>query len=200
MVVAFDNNILCLLLHPDADIPNDPATGAPVVRAQDRMSYLVERLREVGARLLIPAPVLSEFLTYADPEYLVEINQSAYFEIAPFGERAAVEAAQALRRAIREGKGKKLGSKSPWQKVKIDWQIAAIAKVGNATEVYTTDPDVATIASYGGLRAIHIADLPLPPSEEPRLPFDHGTASPPSDSTEPEPPSGQSPDDEPMKG
>lgn len=42
MVVAFDNTVLSLLLHPEADPPLDPTTGAPVTRAQDRMAYLVE--------------------------------------------------------------------------------------------------------------------------------------------------------------
>lgn len=69
MVVAFDNTILSLLLHPEADAPLDPSTGAPTARAQDRIAYLVEQLREAQARILIPAPVLAEFLTFAGSEY-----------------------------------------------------------------------------------------------------------------------------------
>lgn len=69
-MVVFDNSFLSLLLHPDADVPNDPATDAPVERAHDRIAYLVERLRESGTRILIPAPVLGEFLTVADATYL----------------------------------------------------------------------------------------------------------------------------------
>ena len=76
MVVAFDNTVLSLLLHPEADAPFDPATGAQIARAQDRMAYLVEQLREEGSRILIPTPVLAEFLTFASPDYLAVINQS----------------------------------------------------------------------------------------------------------------------------
>lgn len=81
MVVAFDNSVLCLLLHPGVDIPNDPATGNPVSRAQDRIAYLVEQLRESRSRILIPTPVLAEFLTFASADYLEEINSSAHFQI-----------------------------------------------------------------------------------------------------------------------
>lgn len=58
MVVAFDNNVLCLLLHPDADVPNDPETGKPVDRAQERMNLLLAQLVQRDARIVIPAPVL----------------------------------------------------------------------------------------------------------------------------------------------
>ena len=79
MVSAFDNNVLCLLLHPDVDVPDDPNTGKAIIRAQDRISYLVEQLRESGSRILIPTPVLMEFMTYAAPDYLNVINASAHF-------------------------------------------------------------------------------------------------------------------------
>ena len=80
MVVAFDNNVLCLFLHPEVDAPDDPATRRPVSRVQDRISYLVEQLRESRSRILIPTPVLAEFLTFATPDYLDVINSSAHFE------------------------------------------------------------------------------------------------------------------------
>ena len=109
MVVAFDNSVLCLLLHPGVDVPNDPATGNPVSRAQDRIAYLVEQLRESRSRILIPTPVLAEFLTFASADYLDEINSSAHFEVAPFDQRAAIEAGSAMRRARFGQGGKKLG-------------------------------------------------------------------------------------------
>ena len=137
MVVAFDNTVLSLLLHPEADPPLDPTTGAPVARAQDRMAYLVEQLRESGARILIPAPVLAEFLTFAGPDYLAVIDQSAHFEIAPFDQRAAVEAAAVQKKANASAKGKKSGLTGKWQTIKVDRQIVAIAKVRNAERIYT---------------------------------------------------------------
>ena len=109
MVVAFDNSVLCLLLHPGVDVPNDPATGKPVSRAQDRIAYLVEQLRESRSRILIPTPVLAEFLTFASADYLEEINSSAHFQIAPFDQRAAIEAGSTMRKARLGPGGKKLG-------------------------------------------------------------------------------------------
>ena len=195
MVAAFDNNVLCLLLHPDADVPNDPSTGKPVSRAKDRMSYLVERFREAGSRILIPTPVLAEFLTFAAPDYLAIINSSAHFEIASFDQRAAIEVARAIQKA-KAGPGKKLGLDAKWQKIKVDWQIAAIAKIGGAGTLYTTDSDLKTIAAEFKVNAVHVAELPLPPSEEPTLfDVDASDSSEPS-STEPSPPSRRSPDDE----
>jgi hypothetical protein len=49
MVVVFDNNVLSLLLHPEAEIPDDPTTGRAVDRPRDRISLLIERLREDNA-------------------------------------------------------------------------------------------------------------------------------------------------------
>lgn len=196
MVAAFDNNVLCLLLHPDADVPSDPSTGKPVSRAKDRMSYLVEQFREAGSRILIPTPVLAEFLTFAAPDYLAVINSSSHFEIAPFDQRAAIEVARAIQKA-KAGPGKKLGIDAKWQKIKVDWQIAAIAKIGGAGTLYTTDSDLRTIAAEFKVNAVHVADLPLPPSEEATL-FDDVEASDSreSSSSEPSPPPQQSRDDE----
>ena len=172
MIVAFDNTILSLLLHPEADPPLDAATGALIARAQDRIAYLVEQLRESGARILIPAPVLAEFLTFAGPDYLAVINQSAHFEIAPFDQRAAVEAAAVQKKANASTRGKKSGLTGKWQTIKVDRQIVAIAKVRNAERIYTTDGDVAELARESGITAVGLADLPLPPEEETQLPFD----------------------------
>lgn len=196
-MVLFDNNVLCLLLHPDADLPNDPATGKPIERAQDRIDFLRERLENDGVRILIPAPVLSEFLTFADAEYLLQINQTIWFEIGPFDQRAAIEAAIALRRALKSGQGKKLGLTSPWQKIKVDRQIVAIGKVYRVTHVYSTDSDVLTLARESGIEAIEVADLPLPPAEQVQLTLeDLVAASQPSSTTAtvPELPSEPMPD------
>lgn len=168
-MVLFDTNVLCLLLHPDANIPNDPASGKPIDKPQERVNYLRDRLQDAGVRILIPAPVLSEFLTVAAPDYMLQITQSMWFEVAPFDQRAAVESALALKRSLKSEKGKKLGSKSSWQKIKVDRQIVAIGKVHGVTAVYSTDPDVLNLARESGIEAIHAADLPLPPVAETQL-------------------------------
>jgi len=139
-MVLFDTNVLCLLLHPDAHIPNDPASGKPIEQPQERVNYLRDRRQDAGVRIVIPAPVLAEFLTIAAPDYMLQITQSMWFEVAPFDQRAAVESAVALKRSLKSEKGKKLGSTSSWQKIKVDRQIVAIAKVYGVTTVYSQIP------------------------------------------------------------
>ena len=117
MLEAFDNNVLCLLLHPDADVPADPKTGRQLDRAKDRISYLVEQIRKRGSRILIPTPVLMEFLTFATQDYLTEINSSNNFEVANFDQRAAIEAGLAIKKAKNSPSGKKLGLAATWQKI-----------------------------------------------------------------------------------
>ena len=169
MVSAFDNNVLCLLLHPDANVPNDPETKKKITNAKDRISYLIEQLRENGSRILIPTPVLMEFLTFAAPDYLDEINTSAHFEVAPFDQRAAIEAGCAIRKAKDGPTGKKLGLDGKWQKIKVDWQIAAIARVHGSDILYSTDSDLETIAAEFNIKVVHVASLALPPSNTPLL-------------------------------
>ncbi|HUE90280.1 MAG TPA: hypothetical protein VMO26_29710 [Vicinamibacterales bacterium] len=81
-MVLFDNNILCLFLHPDAEVPNDPNTGAPIERTAERINHLVEQLQEQRIRIAIPTPVLSEFLTFAEADYLPELTKSTLDDLA----------------------------------------------------------------------------------------------------------------------
>jgi predicted nucleic acid-binding protein len=194
-MVAFDCTVLSLLLHPDAEVPHDPSTDEPIIRAADRMRFLVERLQEAGYRILIPAPALGEFLTVASPDYLTTINQSMWFEVGPFDQRAAIESAVALRRAKASGKGKKLSLHDDWQKIKVDRQIVAIAKVYEVTTIYTTDKSVIKLATESGLEAVHVANLPLPPERHEQMQLS-SFSEPSEPSNVPEPPSGHSPDAE----
>lgn len=199
MPVLFDNNVLCLLLHPDADVPNDPSTKEPISNAADRVRYLAEVLQEQGTIIIIPTPVLSEFLTFAGPEYLAILEQSIWFEIADFDTPAAIEGALALRHDLGpEGSGKKFGVEgASWQRVKVDRQIVAVGKARGVTTVYSTDKGVLTAAKKCGLKAVHVAELQLPPQEQHQITFDEMLA-PTSEqpSIEPPPLALRSPDDE----
>jgi hypothetical protein len=137
--------------------------------------------------------VLSEFLTFASADYLTAIHESANFEIAPFDRRAAIEASVALRRAIKSGQGKKLGLEGNWQKIKIDRQVVAVAKVYGAETVYTTDNQMLALAIDSGLQAFHVADLALPPSATPLLDTAEAVDEPPTFPSGP--PAKPSPDD-----
>jgi hypothetical protein len=61
------------------------------------------------------------------------------------------------------GKQKKKGdSAATWAKLKYDRQIVAIAKVYGATNIYSDDSDIRTMASKEGIKVIGLADLPVP--------------------------------------
>lgn len=65
---------------------------------------------------------------------------------------------------------KKSGSSAPWQKVKIDRQIVAIALVEGVKTLYGDDGGVRKLAKAAGLNVISSWELPMPPkSQEPSL-------------------------------
>ncbi|HET9904656.1 MAG TPA: hypothetical protein VFQ27_13255, partial [Xanthobacteraceae bacterium] len=94
MIVAFDATILVYVIDEQAKSPTDPATGMPVDRCRDRVTYLLESLQQQNAKIVIPTPALAEVLVRAakgGPEFLRILSSSKHFRIAPFDERAAVE-------------------------------------------------------------------------------------------------------------
>ena len=169
-MVVFDASVLLLLLDPDASPPNDLATGRPVEQAKVRIEHLIATLEQQRTKVIIPTPVLSEVLVRAGdaaPAYLEELNRSARFKIVPFDVRAAVELAALTREALDAG-DKREGSTAPWQKIKLDRQIVAIARTEEAGTIYSDDVDVQRFAKHAGIEVVGIADLPLPPEEPQR--------------------------------
>jgi predicted nucleic acid-binding protein len=162
-MVLFDATALSLLLHPEAKPPVD-RSGKPVSQARERIELLVETLDEKRTKVIIPTPALAELLVIAGPagpKYLNELNSRSCFRIVEFDQRAAIEAAIEIRRAIDSG-DKKEGSEATWGKVKFDRQIVAIAKVENATAIYSDDEDVSRYAQAVGIQAIGTESLPFP--------------------------------------
>lgn len=97
------------------------------------------------------------------------------FRIAPFDQKAAVEAAIAHRDALDRG-GIKIDTETPdanRTKIKFDRQIVAIAKAENARIIYSDDNDVIAYADRSGLKACRTADLELP-KEDPQSSMDFG--------------------------
>jgi hypothetical protein len=82
----------------------------------------------------------------------------------PFDDRAAVETAIMTREAIAAG-DKRAGSDAPWQKVKVDRQIIAIARVESATRIYSDDRNLVAFAKRLGMDVISTWDLPTPERE-----------------------------------
>jgi predicted nucleic acid-binding protein len=170
-MVSMDTGYLGLLLHPKAKPPTDPATKKPLVRAQDRIEKLVNDLNASNERVIISTPVLCEFLVLvenAGQQYLAELSNQPGFRILPFDQMAAIElAAMELLARGKGGKRSPAASTTPWQKVKFDRQIVAIAKVHQAHTIYSDDADVKAIAENAGIKVVPCWELPLPPSDAP---------------------------------
>lgn len=177
-MVVFDSSVLLLVLDPNAKPPIDPATGQPLDKAAERIEYLIENLTADKEKIVIPTPVLSEVLVHAGDAmhpYLDTLNSQSAFRIAPFDQKAAIEAALAMSDAIKRG-GHRVDAANPdasKTKIKFDRQIVAIAKAEGAHSIFADDDDVHNYAKYAGLKAFRTAELDLPP-EDPQadLPFD----------------------------
>lgn len=159
MNVVLDNNALVYLLNPNARRD---------VKA--RLRGLLAEVESSRGQVLIPTPVLTEYLSHATEHALRQalmdrLRASRWVGVVPFDELAAVEAADLHIRAMREGsKRAPLEATTAWQSVKIDRQIVAIAKVRTAM-VVSGDDDVLTVAKWASIVAVKAQDLPIPESE-----------------------------------
>lgn len=159
------------LVLGDTNAPTDPTTGRTVERARDRVEHLIAELDRHQRTLIVPTPALAEVMVAAGdagPALLERIAKSARIRIADFDARAAIEVAAMTREAQRTG-DKFGGSTAPWQKVKFDRQIIAIARVSGASTIYTDDAGLAVFARLLGMQVVTLSELPLPPEPEPDL-------------------------------
>jgi len=163
-MILFDAAILSLAIDPRSRIPSDFRTGKLIPEARERVDALIEGLERDGDVILIPAPALAEALT-ALAEKAVEMTEQienrSCFRIKAFGKREAIEIAIRTHDAILAG-DKREGVEEPWQKVKYDRQIIAIAKTENVTAIYSTDEGVHKHAKLWGIPVLHLADVTLP--------------------------------------
>jgi predicted nucleic acid-binding protein len=170
-MALFDADFLSILMHPNPRAPLDPTTKKPIPRLKERLEHLISTLEKVREKILIPTPALSEVLALAADkasDYLAELTTNTCFEIAPFDQVAAVEAAVAAYQAKQRG-GKKAGSSSTWAKVKFDRQIIAIAKVRGVNAIYSNDEDIRKAAARENITVISVWDLPDPPPRQTKM-------------------------------
>lgn len=157
---VLDTTALSLLLLP----ANANQDHAAVSFARERIETWVQTRVQEGGTVIIPAPVLSEFLVRAGDginDLLKEIRTSRWFQVVGFDSAAAVELAIRTTRALAAG-DKREGLKADWTKIKFDRQIVAIAIVAGATEILSDDQDVHSIGERWGIKVIRAGDLPLP--------------------------------------
>lgn len=135
-----------------------------MTRAPERVERLVHEISDQRGTIIIPTPALSEFLVSAGDasgSYLDEVQGSRVFQVPPFDVKAAAEAASATRAALGRG-DKRSGATGAWQKVKVDRQIVAVAKVHGARILYSDDADVRTLGAESGILVVNTGELPLP--------------------------------------
>ena len=174
MIVGVDNNYLGMLLHPSVKPPLNPNTQKPVTELRERLDALVDRWNKAAARVVVPMPALAEFLVLAGDEgnlYLSELNNLANVYLRPFDLRAAIELASMELNARQFGsKRGPVDQAVPWQKVKVDRQIVAIAKVAQVTTFFTDDKDAAALARSEGMIVVSSWELPIPPKPQSLFP------------------------------
>ncbi len=164
-MVVFDATMLMLLIRPESGRPIDSATDKPIDHVSERIAHFVEQRDKARTRIGIPTPALSEVLVRSGAsavKVVEKIKEFSVFEILPFDELSAIELAIMTKNAIDSG-DKKSGSIEVWNKVKFDRQIMAIARVRQATALYTDDAGLRNLATLLDMAVFGIADLDLPP-------------------------------------
>lgn len=155
MKVLIDTNALIKLL--------DPRTPVSV---SARLQGLLEDIDRANGLLIIPVQVLGEYTSGADQagvELLNRLLSNRRIKVASFDHVAAVECAMMDKAAAASGnKRAPLSRDAIWQKVKVDRQIVAIARVLKVDHIISTDGDIPKIAAAVGVPCIAAEDLPLP--------------------------------------
>jgi predicted nucleic acid-binding protein len=162
-MVLFDAAILSIAIDPKANVPSDFRTGQLIPQARERVDALIRGLEQDGQAIIIPTPALAEALTTLAEkaiELTDQIERRSCFRIKPFGKKEAIEIAIRTKMAILAG-DKREGIADPWQKVKYDRQIIAVAKTENVAAIYSTDRAIHEHAKLWGIPVLHLADVPL---------------------------------------
>lgn len=182
-MIIFDANVLITL-----------ATAEETDGTYERLVGLIGDLAAAKIVIGIPAPAWAEFLCGTDiatSGIIAALKKRSAIRILPFDEVAAFETALIHRGAVASGK-KKGTAKAPWQQVKVDRQILAIARQHRVTAIYTDDDDMIAEAARLGITTIRPDEIPLKPGQN-KLNFDspieeavapknsdaHQTAAPP---------------------
>ncbi len=124
----------------------------------------MERLDKVKGKLIIPTPALAEYLVHADQaglDTVALLQKRASVTIANFDTAAAFETSQMDAAALGRG-NKRDGAEEPWQRVKIDRQVVAVAKVHGARLIVSDDEGVRKAAARQGIAVMSIDELHFP--------------------------------------
>ncbi len=157
MICVLDANALVLW----ANLSTEP-------RILARLDHLLDTIAKAGGRIVLPTPAVSELLVRTNEgtsAWLTALQRRSTVSVAPFDLRAAAECAFIHRLAEKSG-GKRQGTRNGehYQKIKVDRQIAAIAKVSNAELLVTDDANLTAVCAFIGLATSRVSQLELPAS------------------------------------
>jgi predicted nucleic acid-binding protein len=162
-MIIFDANVLISL-----------STGGEADETVERITGLVQDLVSAKTVIGVPAPAWAEYLcgTGLGTSGVIDVlKRRSAIRILAFDEVAATELA-VIDQATRAKGGKKGASKAHWQKIKVDRQILAIARVQGATLIYTEDDNLVAEATRIGVAVSRISTIPLKPKQN-QLDLDH---------------------------
>lgn len=163
-MIVFDTSVLVLAFDDTAGAPKDPATGLVLEKCKERITHLIDALSSSKERILIPTPVIAEYLVRGGEDKdkrAAELINSRVFTIAPFDIKAAIECA-----LLESGRTPKRDDDVATKaQVKYDRQIVAIAKAHGARVIYTGDERLAKCANSNGISTVMTWEMPLPPVE-----------------------------------
>ena len=151
--IVVDANFLVALLNPALDS-----------ESRLRINSFVSQIEKQGCSIIIPMPVMAEYLVGADQAALKSmqiLERKKFVIMANFDRTSAYECAQLDRSARSGGKDKRDGVEQPWQKIKLDRQVLAVGKAQGATLVISRDAGVQSSAARCGIECLWINDLGL---------------------------------------
>ena len=143
-----------------------------------RLDNLFEIISKSGGVVILPTPAISELLIKTDSgttAWLAALQRRSAVKVAPFDLRAAVECALISRLGDGTKAGKRAGTKpgEAYQKIKVDRQIAAIARVSGSDLLVTDDEGLIKICEFINIPTSRVVSLDLPASAmQSGLPFE----------------------------
>ena len=166
MKVIIDTNILMLDVEPQGTWIN-PRDNTEVDNVHLRAKALKDYIEQIGGVIIIPTPVLAEYLVGIDKEKHIDhvnlISSMSCFELVSFDEIAAIECAKLP--SLQELKQLIKSAESTSNKIKFDRQIISIAKANNVNEVWSHDKNVFKKCSDIGISIKSLADINPPPEQ-----------------------------------
>lgn len=166
MKIVIDTNVLVQIMQNEgAKDLIDPESGVVIDNAFGRAEALIEHIEAVRGTVVLPAPVVAEYLMGIDRSvyqtHLDILGGTKSIEVASFDQLAAVECAMLLSNQ----EMKMLDPDSKMAKLKYDRQILAIALANGAKQLWTHDQQLFKRANAAGLTAKSLASITPKPKQ-----------------------------------